>query len=260
MDVMVLSKLGQAFSRHLSGSSLVGNSMLVRLRSGTIGLLGLVAAVGLGLIAVISQQGLPGVSSGPLPERPPGPFVQHETIALPKLAASIPVGHRPRPKRSRSIAKQAPTPAVSAESEIAGSHQVAAPAGHSLPVAHPPSSNPGTQAQPPQPDSPTPPATTVAVAPPPAQSPAAEEAAVPAAVEPEDESPGHSGEHHGHAPPWAGHGHGHGHDSPSHHEEPPSYEPPAVDSPEGDDISSEGDSGDHGHHSGDRGRQGWTGR
>jgi|GEM_PF-3453597 len=257
MDVKVLSQLGQALSRHLSESTLVGDSMLVRLRSGTIGLLGLVAAVGLGLIAMISQQGLPGVSSGPLPERPPVPFVQHETIALPGLAMRTPAGHRPRSKRSRSISRQAPSPAVPADSEIGGSRQVAAPTDESSPAGPPPASPPTAQ-QPASPESPAPPATTVAAAPPATQAPAAESSAVPATTAPEDESPGHSGEHHGHAPPWAGHGQSqsHGHESSSRHQEPPSYEPSATESPADDQSDSEADSGDHGHGPGRHGRSG----
>jgi hypothetical protein len=258
MDVKVLSKLGQALSRHLSGSSLAGDSMLVRLRSGTIGLLGLVAAVGLGLIAMIAQQGLPGVASGPLPQRPPAPFVHHQTIALPRLAASNPAKHRARSRRSSSASRQAPVPAVPTESEIAGSRQVAEATDHSSPVAHTPTSHPGTGGQPPQPDNGIPPTTTVAASPPPAQ-PAAESSGVPAAAQPEDESPGHSGEHHGHSPHWAGHNQSHGHESSSRHQEPPSYEPPAAESPADDQSDSEADSGDDGHGPGRHGRSGWTG-
>jgi len=81
MDVGVASRFRQILYRRISESPVVGNSMLVRLRSGTIGLVALAAAVGLGLVALISHQGWPDVSSGPLPQRPATPFVHHETIA-----------------------------------------------------------------------------------------------------------------------------------------------------------------------------------
>ncbi|HMC50148.1 MAG TPA: hypothetical protein VKH20_05845, partial [Solirubrobacterales bacterium] len=56
--------------------------MLLRLRRASIALLGLVGAVGLGLVIFISQIGWPGVFSGPLPGTPTRVGAVDDTIAL----------------------------------------------------------------------------------------------------------------------------------------------------------------------------------
>jgi hypothetical protein len=56
--------------------------MLLRLRRASIALLGLVGAVGLGLVFFISQIGWPGVLSGPLPATPTRVGSVHDAIAL----------------------------------------------------------------------------------------------------------------------------------------------------------------------------------
>ncbi len=63
-------------------SSLAGDGMLLRLRRASIALLGLVGAVGLGLIFFISQIGWPGVFSGPMPGSPTRVGTVHDAIAL----------------------------------------------------------------------------------------------------------------------------------------------------------------------------------
>jgi hypothetical protein len=50
--------------------SVLGDSLPERLRSTLIAMLGITAAVGLGLVAVALQQGFPLVASGPIPEPP----------------------------------------------------------------------------------------------------------------------------------------------------------------------------------------------
>jgi len=65
--------------------TLLGDGMLVRLRSTTIGILGAVAAMGLGLVAVASQQGWPGVFSGPLPQAP-AQLVENDPLLAPVLS------------------------------------------------------------------------------------------------------------------------------------------------------------------------------
>ena len=55
---------------------------LVRIRNLSIALLGLVTAIGLGLIVFVSQQGWPGVISGPLPAGPGPGVVHNDPIAL----------------------------------------------------------------------------------------------------------------------------------------------------------------------------------
>ncbi|HEX4463586.1 MAG TPA: hypothetical protein VH042_02975 [Solirubrobacterales bacterium] len=69
-------------TRSLGGLSLAEGSMLLRLRRASIALLGLVGAVGLGLVFFISQIGWPGVLSGPLPGTPSRAGTVHDAIAL----------------------------------------------------------------------------------------------------------------------------------------------------------------------------------
>lgn len=94
MDVKVASKLGHALKRSLGGLSLAEGSMLLRLRRASIAMLGLVGAVGLGLVFFISQIGWPGVLSGPLPGTPTRVGTVHDAIALthsgPAIAAARP--------------------------------------------------------------------------------------------------------------------------------------------------------------------------
>jgi hypothetical protein len=82
MDVTVASKVGHALTRSLGGLSLAEGSMLLRLRRASIALLGLVGAVGLGLVLFISQIGWPGVLSGPLPGAPSRVGTVDDAIAL----------------------------------------------------------------------------------------------------------------------------------------------------------------------------------
>jgi hypothetical protein len=82
MYVKVASKVGHALTRSLGGLSLAEGSMLLRLRRASIALLGLVGAVGLGLVFFISQIGWPGVLSGPLPGTPTRVGTVHDAIAL----------------------------------------------------------------------------------------------------------------------------------------------------------------------------------
>lgn len=88
------SKVGHALTRLLGGLSLAEGSMLLRLRRASIALLGLVGAVGLGLVFFISQIGWPGVLSGPLPGAPTRVGTVHDAIALtrpgPAIAAARP--------------------------------------------------------------------------------------------------------------------------------------------------------------------------
>ena len=63
--------------------------MLLRLRRASIALLGLVGAVGLGLVFFISQIGWPGVISGPLPGAPTRIGTVHDAIALTHPGPSI---------------------------------------------------------------------------------------------------------------------------------------------------------------------------
>jgi hypothetical protein len=68
MAVEVRYKLGQLLSRRVTGPSLLGDGLLERARSTSFALLGLVAAVGLAMIALVLHQGLPIPAGGPLPD------------------------------------------------------------------------------------------------------------------------------------------------------------------------------------------------
>ena len=109
MDVKVASKVGHALTRSLGGLSLADGSMLLRLRRASIALLGLVGAVGLGLVFFISQIGWPGVLSGPLPGTPTRVGTVHDAIALtapgPGDCHREARGRRPRPGRRRGAAR-----------------------------------------------------------------------------------------------------------------------------------------------------------
>src|SRR6478609_259611 len=65
-----------------AGQSLAGDGMLLRLRNASIALVGVVAAVGLGLTLFISQLGFPSVFSGPIPGSPERSGAVHDAIAL----------------------------------------------------------------------------------------------------------------------------------------------------------------------------------
>ncbi len=187
MVVEVASPLRQATSRVFSPANVMGDGMLVRLRSTMIGILGLVAAVGLGLVGVVSQQGWPDVASGPPPLAPPG-LQQNDSIAMPRSASERPAASRP----SRPLASAgSPVTTVSTPAGVdagVGGVQADDPAGtgHPMPggyVAQPPS----------QPTSPT-----VAIQAPSEEDAPAEGSSLPEPGEPPSSAPGHSGESHGH--------------------------------------------------------------
>lgn len=136
MGVEVRSKLGNSVSRSLSGSSLIGDGMLVRLRSSTLAILGFVAAVGLAMVAAVSQQGWPDVLTGPLPQAPSADFARNDPIAAPVDAfapppvfAGIERSPRDRPKRRPGSSN-----AVAA-SKLTGARQVAAAPSEPAPAA-----------------------------------------------------------------------------------------------------------------------------
>jgi len=258
MDVAVASRLGKAISRRISGSAVVGNSMLVRLRSGTIGLVGLAAAIGLGLVALASEQGLPDVSSGPLPQRPPTPFVHHQTIAMP-TPKRFPVASFRQARATSGSPAHAPTvayvPPPAESTPTVPSQGVGAP-DHKHPTSHPPTSHPSKpatseQPQPAPPSTPAPgtTATPAEAEPPPAEPPAA------VASQTGESSPGHSGEPHGHAPPWAGHDQSSTQSHSSSGDQTHSYAPSFLPSytPQGTDHPSDGDGGGSGGHDHERG-------
>lgn len=88
MDVKVVSKVGQAFSRSLGSLSLADGSMLLRMRRASFALFALVGAVGLGLLVFIAQLGWPGVVSGPLPGPPTRAGTVDTAVALAESPAT----------------------------------------------------------------------------------------------------------------------------------------------------------------------------
>lgn len=123
--------------------------MLARLRSTTIGLLGLVTAVGLGLVAFISQLGFPGAFNGAIPDGPGGSAAVHGAIALtPAVGTAHPAGggriSSARVRLPSSVSSHAPRSAAGPHLDSLNQ------AGHvpstGQPPAHPPSpSTPPTE-------------------------------------------------------------------------------------------------------------------
>lgn len=164
MGVEVRSKLGNSVSRSLSGSSLIGDGMLVRLRSSTLAILGFVAAVGLGMVAVASKQGWPDVRTGALPQAPSAEFAHNDPIAAPAgtfglpplfegIEASAPV---------RSDRRTAGSDAVPA-SNLTAARQVAAAPSEPTPAAPPATLEPVGRESAPTSQAPTPTQTTAGV-------------------------------------------------------------------------------------------------
>lgn len=156
----MVSKLRQVVSRAFSTSNVLGDGMLVRLRSTTIGMLGLVAAVGLGLVALIAHQGWPGVLSGPLPREPR--LVQNDPIVLNEGAGLAPVLASPG-GRSGPAATRVGSSTKSASPGARGDEAVTAP----LAVGgQPQATSPGGRNHPSRPQAPSPQPTTDATQPP----------------------------------------------------------------------------------------------
>jgi hypothetical protein len=173
MVVLVASRIRQALSRSTFYSSVVGDSMLARLRSTTIALLGVVTAVGLGLVAFISQLGFPGVFNGAIPDGSGGSAAVHGAIALaPAVGTARPArGGRIASARVRLPSSSSPhAPRPAAGPHLGSLNQ----AGHVPVTGQPPAGH--TQ----------PPSTTPAE---PEGEPAPAEAPVPSAASPKPEPP-----------------------------------------------------------------------
>jgi hypothetical protein len=91
---VVISKTRQILLRKVFGSSLAGDGMLVRLRSTSIALLGVVTAIGLGLVAFISQLGWPGIVNSPIPSGPAEAGAVHNAVALTQGPATASIAPR----------------------------------------------------------------------------------------------------------------------------------------------------------------------
>jgi hypothetical protein len=141
MIALVLSRARHLLSRSVLGSSLAGDGLLVRLRSTSIGLLGVVTAVGLGLVAFISQLGWPGVFNAPIPGSPHEAATVHGAVALtrpsPRIEAASPA--LGAPARTSSGPALSPNGAAGdgrapvADSGLGGSHDLGVSAGAQAP-------------------------------------------------------------------------------------------------------------------------------
>jgi hypothetical protein len=101
MIASMLSRARHLLSHSVLGSNLAGDGLLVRLRSTSIGLLGVVTAVGLGLIAFIAQLGWPGVFNAPIPGAQHQAGAVHDAIALTQPAPQFASLHPSRGSHGR---------------------------------------------------------------------------------------------------------------------------------------------------------------
>jgi len=157
MAIEVFSRHGQALSRLIPRVNVVGGGLL-RLRSVSFLLFGLVTAIGLGLVVFISLQGWPSVLSGPIPG---APAPQLGAVHNGAIDRAPPGGLRGQEVRDRVVSRgerstgldvDAPS---TGDSGLAGSRQVAqtpAPG----PVAEEPPAHGGDPAPPVASPSPTP--------------------------------------------------------------------------------------------------------
>jgi len=227
MVVKVFSRFGHRPERSLLSVSLAGDTVPVRLRSVSIGLVGLVAAVGLGLVAMFVQQEFPGEVNAPLPGLPLAGVVHNDTLGLAGSSAHTGNGDASGvPAQVASSRSEAGSPAAE-DSGPARPPRSEGPAGGAAPGIRSPASQPGEAPAPAPapvpapgparvPTAAEPPATS---APPPAPSqPVPVEAPAPVVPPaPEEQipvrSPGRSAEAPGHTPgtgppPWAANGDG----------------------------------------------------
>jgi hypothetical protein len=242
--------------------------MLVRLRAGILGLLGLVAAVGLGLVAFVSQQGWPDAFNSPLPEEP-APLVRNDAISLPpSLERDEPAtapGVSGRPSRGQDRER---APVANLTSDLTVSRQVAKATPPAVPPGQPDDAS--SPAPPPAPDPESPSAATPA--PPPTRPAPAESTSVPVAAESDDVSSGGAAKSKRKSygrpskapgpPPWAGQD-----DDASDEQE--SYDKGDYEEPDYDDRDYEDDDSDYeeydddwdddDHDHGRRGRRDWDG-
>lgn len=164
MIVMMLSRLGQTLSRLLPRSGLAGDG-LMRIRNTSIAMLALVAAIGLGLVVFVSQQGWPGVLSGPIPDSPVKLGVVHNDPIVLAQVAPDGRGEQERERARRTTGNGAPR-------RSGGGQAVRAGLDPSRQIQGAPAAAPNLPTQPPTP-------TPVPVSPPASQPPATPPASTP---------------------------------------------------------------------------------
>jgi hypothetical protein len=143
-ELKVRTKLRQALSEVVLGSSLAGDGLLVRLRSTSIALLAVVAVVGLGLVAFISQLGWPTVLSGPIPEGPELGVVRNDSIEMPLSPARSEAGTSRARRAAAPAARDARDPhrSTAPGGDLAPSRQTEPAPGESSPPVKPVPSGP----------------------------------------------------------------------------------------------------------------------
>ncbi len=169
----MLSRRGQSLARRIGKPSFAGAGLLERMRSTTFALLGITAAMGLGLVAVVSQQGFSLLPAAPIPGLTAEQEGVHDAIELGPPAVGATVrrpsarrsGEEPNPERPASR-REAREPG----SQVSGSRRlVAAPPPRS--PAEPPDATPAAPAEPapiePSHSSPSPQPSPAPAAPPP---------------------------------------------------------------------------------------------
>ena len=245
MAGQMLSRRGQLASRLKAKPSLAGNGLLERMRSTTFALLGITAAMGLGLVALVSQQGWPYLPALPIPAAPAEHGAVHDArVVTPALIAAGPLELRTGTS-AQFAGFNGPATPVWGSSHLSGSHQVG---GQAVPPSSPdngqsegegtaepaPSSQPVSEAPAPVP---TPTATPVS-APAPAPTPASTStpSSAPATAAPStsgaapplssssDDDQGYASDHnHSHGPSHSydqGHAYGQSHSSDQGHQYP----------------------------------------
>jgi hypothetical protein len=222
MNVTVLYKPGKRL-RSTTRASVLGDGLLERARSTTMALLGVTAAVGLGMVALALNQSWPLIANSPIPR-----FSGHEAVGKARIAAEAGLyeaGTRgapatpkrgsdsargPAPLRAGNAGEGTAEPPAAAPTELVVAPSAPAPGrGHlqeapSQPTPPPPAEQAKPAAKPPA---------SAATEPEPAPPPVTESPSPPATI---SEAPV---EAESHVPPWSnGNGHAYGRsDAPKAH-------------------------------------------
>jgi hypothetical protein len=118
------SRRGQLRSRFAASS--VGGGLFARARAVSFALLGMTAAVGLGLVAFISQVGWPDIRGGPIPGLPIEHGAAHARVPAPGPTAPVHVLAHALKGRTAFVPGPS-TPTVLPTSGVSGSSEVGAP-------------------------------------------------------------------------------------------------------------------------------------
>jgi hypothetical protein len=166
---MMLQRCAQLFSRLGIGSRLAGQGLPERMRTATVALLGVTAAVSMAFVAVIAQQGWTVLSLGPIPAPFVGPQAVGDgtAVSVGEGGSVAPTGGQPGLVATAELTAgsqgaqpgRAPAQPPAATAPSGSSHPVSAPPQGSEPQGAPPSedgageappaSQPGSPAAPP---------------------------------------------------------------------------------------------------------------